>query len=191
MSDAPGRTVRTHGYGGYTHGCRCDDCKKGNADYKARRRAAATLRPSVKPVEDITHGRYGYEERGCRCDVCVEARQRGQGRTPKRRRKTVLYLSAGQMAAELGISLNLMLTCRKRYPDFPAPDIRVGPGGKGSTDGWSASRVPELRAWFETRPGRGAPGRGKSLAHRQAMKAGHARRRAALAAAAEADTAQG
>ena len=110
---------------------------------------------------------------------------------PRRRRKTANYLSAGQMAAELGISLNLMLTCRKRYPDFPAPDIRVGPGGKGSTDGWSASRVPELRAWFGTRPGRGAPKRAKSLAHRTAIKAGHARRRAALTAAAEADTAQG
>jgi hypothetical protein len=111
--------------------------------------------------------------------------------SPKRRRKTVNYLSAGQMAGELGISLNLMLTCRKRYPDFPAPDIRVGPGGKGSTDGWSAGRVPELRAWFETRPGRGAPGRDKSLAHRQAIKAGHARRKAAAEAASGDGAAQG
>ena len=116
---------------------------------------------------------------------------------PKRRRKTANYLSAGQIAKLAGITLDSFLAGRKRHPDFPAPDVHIGPteggeAGKGSMDGWAESRAPEIRAWWENcRPGRGAPGRGKSLAHRTAIKAGHARRRAALAAAAEADTAQG
>ena len=116
---------------------------------------------------------------------------------PRRRRKTANYLSAGQIARLAGIPPASFLAGRQRHPDFPAPDVHIGPteggeAGKGSMDGWAESRAPEIRAWWENcRPGRGAPGRGKSLAHRQAMKAGHARRRAALAAAAEADTAQG
>jgi len=115
----------------------------------------------------------------------------------KRRGKTDNYKSAGQIAALAGIPLDSFLAARQRHPDFPAPDVHIGPteggeAGKGSVDGWAESRAPEIREWWENcRPGRGAPGRGKSLAHRQAMKAGHARRRAALAAAAEADTAQG
>lgn len=74
----------THGYGGYTRGCRCDNCRTAKADYvRQRRDAARALANRIGNgvstsgrhyVSGITHGRYGYEERGCRCDICLEAR---------------------------------------------------------------------------------------------------------------------
>lgn len=72
-----------HGYVAYTHGCRCDTCRKAKADYMRARRAKGralarhvqtkTRRRYVAPIE--AHGtRYGYEERGCRCIDCTDAR---------------------------------------------------------------------------------------------------------------------
>lgn len=72
--DRRGSVIRTHGYSGYSRGCRCPVCRQAKADYQAGRRAVAFLETSPV-VEGITHGRFGYEERGCRCDVCVEARR--------------------------------------------------------------------------------------------------------------------
>jgi hypothetical protein len=72
-SRAEGRNViDTHGYGGYTNGCRCQVCRDAKADYMRERRAAAFT--STGPVTDVTHGtRFAYEERGCRCEKCVTA----------------------------------------------------------------------------------------------------------------------
>lgn len=86
-----------HGYGLYTHGCRCDVCRKAKADYMRERRATArkmaqkhTISSTGKrPARDTAwtpgahryvapianHGsRFGYEEHGCRCLDCTEAR---------------------------------------------------------------------------------------------------------------------
>lgn len=66
--------IRTHGYVGYTRGCRCDTCKAAKAAYIAGKRAAAaaSARPGVA-VSGVTHGtRFAYEERGCRCVWCCE-----------------------------------------------------------------------------------------------------------------------
>ena len=78
-----------HNYSAYTHGCRCDSCKKAKADYMRTRRAEARVKAMkhsesaprgtlgkwryVAPIE--RHGtRFGYEEHGCRCEDCTEAR---------------------------------------------------------------------------------------------------------------------
>ena len=71
--------VRTHGYGGYTQGCKCGICRAAKAAYMAKRRAEA-LRATDKVIEGIRHGtRYAYEERGCRCDVCMAAQVQRDG----------------------------------------------------------------------------------------------------------------
>ena len=81
-----------HNYSAYTHGCRCDSCKKAKADYMRTRRAEARVK-AMKHSESINaaprgtlgkwryvapierHGtRFGYEEHGCRCEDCTEAR---------------------------------------------------------------------------------------------------------------------
>ena len=67
-------TVRTHGYGGYTNGCRCEICADAKADYMAMRRAGAFTAPPPETDPAVTHGtRFAYEERGCRCDECATA----------------------------------------------------------------------------------------------------------------------
>lgn len=68
-----------HGYGPYTHGCRCDTCRAAKATYMRRRRAAAKLAAEADPNRDVTtarvlHGtRHAYEEHGCRCTSCTQA----------------------------------------------------------------------------------------------------------------------
>lgn len=86
-----------HGYGSYSHGCRCGVCRAAKADYMRDRRAAARARAQAntrsstgqrgaresarapgayRNVASIEkHGtRYGYEEAGCRCLECTDAR---------------------------------------------------------------------------------------------------------------------
>ena len=78
--------VRTHGYGGYTNGCRCRICADAKAARMRERRAAAYVTDSG-PVTDptVTHGtRFAYEERGCRCETCVTA-ERSSSRYAYRR----------------------------------------------------------------------------------------------------------
>lgn len=74
-------TSRTHSYGAYTRGCRCEACRRAKADYMRDRRAAARARaatpdrkgPYIAPI--TRHGtRAGYEEHGCRCLDCTAAR---------------------------------------------------------------------------------------------------------------------
>lgn len=83
--DRLGIALHTHGYGGYTRGCRCEICTQAKADYMRGRRASAralaarfTDDRGAHFVPDVKHGRVGYEERGCRCPVCVEARRASQ-----------------------------------------------------------------------------------------------------------------
>lgn len=67
-----------HGYGAYSHGCRCQICKDARAAYSRRQRAAAAAnaRPG-RPVEGVKHGtRRAYKDHGCRCGQCVEAMRR-------------------------------------------------------------------------------------------------------------------
>jgi hypothetical protein len=67
-------SARAHGYGAYTHGCRCRVCKAAKAAYmRARRTAAYIAGPVVVDDPNVAHGRSTYEERGCRCTWCVGA----------------------------------------------------------------------------------------------------------------------
>lgn len=97
-----------HGYIAYTHGCRCEVCRKAKADYMRERRAAARAlaqkytqtadgtpgnpwnafaNGSVRFLAPIkTHGtRAGYEEHGCRCRECTSARTRSDQRYARSR----------------------------------------------------------------------------------------------------------
>ncbi len=83
--DRLGLQVHTHGYGGYSRGCRCDECRTAKAEYMRARRATArrladrfTDDAGAHFVPDVTHGRVGFEEHGCRCPQCVEARRSSQ-----------------------------------------------------------------------------------------------------------------
>ena len=75
-----------HGASGYTHhGCRCEICKVGAAEYRRKRIIALRARgPST-----FKHGASGYTNHSCRCEICVEAireyrRKRGEHK-PQRR----------------------------------------------------------------------------------------------------------
>lgn len=78
--------TEAHGYVPYTRGCRCDVCREAKADYmRARRKAAREEANRFREqgmrrivIDNITHGRYGYEECGCRCGVCLQARADGE-----------------------------------------------------------------------------------------------------------------
>lgn len=95
-------TASSHGYGRYTHGCRCEVCRQAKSDYMRDRRAAARRRAqtvralndelpphrrSFMPIPGITHGKAGYEEQGCRCVECVGARSEADALTQFRRRQ--------------------------------------------------------------------------------------------------------
>ncbi len=73
--------VSTHGYGGYSNGCRCDTCRLGKRQYmRDKRREAARRRlrssnPRKFVAEGITHGTYaGYTDAQCRCNLCAAAK---------------------------------------------------------------------------------------------------------------------
>lgn len=62
-----------HGdYSYYTNrGCRCDPCRKANAEYTARWR-----RKAIKSRKPFVHGTSSaYTNNGCRCVECKEARR--------------------------------------------------------------------------------------------------------------------
>lgn len=83
--------IRTHGYGGYSNGCRCGTCRTAKAAYIRDKRAKARAHVG-KPVGEkgrahvpgIKHGIAGYKDHLCRCEVCTEAKRvEGQRRTAK------------------------------------------------------------------------------------------------------------
>lgn len=79
--DRNGAVVHTHGYGGYTRGCRCDHCRAAKAEYVRDRRhrgrqiaARFTDSSGRHLARGITHGTAsGYVENGCRCRPCTSA----------------------------------------------------------------------------------------------------------------------
>lgn len=70
-----------HGYGRYSHGCRCEVCRAAKAAYLRRRRAvaAALARKHTNGgwrhlAQGVTHGTaFVYKDAGCRCGPCTEA----------------------------------------------------------------------------------------------------------------------
>lgn len=88
-----------HGYGSYTHGCRCEVCKTAKAAYMSERRRAGRARAAANTrtatgkrgnrhnafgvgatrnvVAGVTHGRYAYDVHGCRCRDCTTAKSSG------------------------------------------------------------------------------------------------------------------
>ena len=64
------------------------------------------------------------------------------------------YLDMAGVGAWFGVPGTTVAQWRKRYADthpIPAPDAVVG-----RTMGWLPSREKEWRAWYESRPGKGA-----------------------------------
>lgn len=72
--------VATHGYGGYSAGCRCDVCRTAKRLYMRDKRAKATARRKQAEgltfiAVGITHGTYaGYTDAQCRCHMCKDAK---------------------------------------------------------------------------------------------------------------------
>lgn len=73
--------VNKHGYAGYTHGCRCDECTAGKREYMRAKRKTASARRERSPesgryqAQGITHGTYaGYQDAHCRCYSCTAAK---------------------------------------------------------------------------------------------------------------------
>lgn len=58
----------SHGPTGYEQGCRCEDCRQGNADRHRRKRKRRVRRT---PFELIPHGADGYTNYECRCEKCT------------------------------------------------------------------------------------------------------------------------
>jgi len=115
--------VSGHGYGAYSHGCRCAVCRNAKADYmRGRRRSARkhaqlhTTNPSGRQASWATafmpgatrfvapidrHGtRCGYEEWGCRCLDCTTARTVSDAKY--RHKRTRPELSTG-LCTEIGV----------------------------------------------------------------------------------------
>jgi len=67
------------------------------------------------------------------------------------------YLSQAQIARALGVTRQALSVWRARYEGtatpFPEPDVTAG-----SSPGWRAARLDEIRAWRSTLPGQGAGG---------------------------------
>ncbi len=71
------------------------------------------------------------------------------------------YLTTAEVAAELGVEPATVSQWRslskpgKRYADnpFPEPDLVVG-----RSAAWRPGRLPELKAWMESRAGMGVGG---------------------------------
>jgi hypothetical protein len=66
LAKAPKRCAKClpraqHGRTRYSKGCRCDECRRANTEYKA------ALRKTKTPPK---HGKSGYMNYGCRCDIC-------------------------------------------------------------------------------------------------------------------------
>jgi hypothetical protein len=60
---------RPHGYGGYSHGCRCDICREAKREYRRSRQPSADLCQERRACGTSN----GYAH-GCRGDACGLAR---------------------------------------------------------------------------------------------------------------------
>jgi len=79
--------VSTHGYAGYTNGCRCEVCRTAKRLYMRDKRRTASRRrqqaanPRRYVAEGITHGTYaGYTDSQCRCPLCAAAKSNHDAR---------------------------------------------------------------------------------------------------------------
>lgn len=61
------------------HGCRCDECRAGWAEWQRNLRAQRA--ESVARRTDLPHGtRSTYVNHGCRCDACYQAQSEANRR---------------------------------------------------------------------------------------------------------------
>jgi hypothetical protein len=101
-------TVAEHGTRNrYQKGCRCETCKRANADYKAGLQAANKARTQAATeayhasggeggIPSLEHGKAStYLWLGCRCQQCKEAYREPNRRYKRnyRQRQQLIYLS--------------------------------------------------------------------------------------------------
>lgn len=67
MDRSSPESFAVHNRSSYVKGCRCDVCKRANADYAAKTRALGIV------GSRRTHGRPGTYTAGCRCARCTSA----------------------------------------------------------------------------------------------------------------------
>lgn len=103
---APTTTTMPHGYGRYTQGCRCDQCRGAKATYMRTKRAEAGQRSRAAKSEGqlyvadgIAHGITGYRDHSCRCAVCRRARKGADFRSIPPKLTTSIPLVEGFGAA--------------------------------------------------------------------------------------------
>lgn len=93
--DVPRWAVHTHGYGGYTRGCRCDTCRAAKAEYMRTKRAAAasrreqaTARGQAYVAQGVYHGTSSsYKDASCRCGRCRTAVQQAKKQASTRKER--------------------------------------------------------------------------------------------------------
>lgn len=65
------------------------------------------------------------------------------------------YLSAADIGEMFDVNAATVAQWRKRYADFPKPDVQVGIGHSRAIVGWDPERKQEFRDWEASRPGKG------------------------------------
>jgi hypothetical protein len=97
----PAWRIRTHGYGGYSRGCRCEVCKSEKAFYMrdkravaARRRRAAQFTGKTYVAAGVYHGTAAsYQDAHCRCSLCCEAKRQAGEHSARRRAERLAVAS--------------------------------------------------------------------------------------------------
>lgn len=80
-----------HGYGKYSHGCRCTVCRGAKREYVRAQREARYQQRVIDPATGRTiapitdHGLVAYNEHGCRCRECRSAKSAAHHVTEARR----------------------------------------------------------------------------------------------------------
>lgn len=68
------------------HGCRCEACKRANADYHRNLRRTRRAALAAGRAPGLKHGSFStYTNHGCRCEACKRAKREYRRRYRQRR----------------------------------------------------------------------------------------------------------